>query len=360
LQITQQKTDLNLPAGSFVAQSREYLWSHLGFVQRTKVIFRSLFDSLLMYERRFKLRHVKLYCLGSCAPLAPSDLPLLLVVRNELALLSTFLKHYRRLGVTRFLVVDDKSSDGSREFLLSQPDVTVFESNVRYGTARKGEFWRQMLIDKFGRNRWYVNVDVDEFLVFKTSGPSGIPVLIADLEAAGLNRSMALMLDFYSKTPLQEAALGLHQSPFEITQWFDQNGYKARLTKLGLETSGGPIKRFFGRDGNRTKFPLIYCSKRVAIPKTIHAPLPYWENFVVPTTALAHFKFFADFEKKCIEAIEDGQRHSKARAQKAYYERIKDRESVCLFDETISTHYRDPNHLYDLGLAIEPGKIQNL
>ena len=65
---------------------------------------------------------------------APRDgLPLCAVVRNEMYFLPAFLAHYRGLGVGHFLMLDDRSDDGTRAFLASQPDVTLIGSGRRYG-----------------------------------------------------------------------------------------------------------------------------------------------------------------------------------------------------------------------------------
>lgn len=43
--------------------------------------------------------------------------------RNESLRLPAFLRHYRNLGVNRFFIVDNESTDGSTEYLVTQPDV---------------------------------------------------------------------------------------------------------------------------------------------------------------------------------------------------------------------------------------------
>ena len=103
---------------------------------------------------------------GRFRPLTEVDLPLIVISRNERRLIDPFLEHYRRLGVTRFLWLDDRSADGSREILTDQADVDLLASNVSYREAHRGRLWREMIIDRYGRNRWYVMVDTDEFLVF--------------------------------------------------------------------------------------------------------------------------------------------------------------------------------------------------
>src|SRR5262245_10699871 len=83
-------------------------------------------------------------------PLTTTDVPLVFVTHNDAILLNAFIRHYRELGVTRFICVDDVSTDGTREALLDQPDVDVWTSPVRYGQARRGRNWRERLFARYG------------------------------------------------------------------------------------------------------------------------------------------------------------------------------------------------------------------
>lgn len=103
---------------------------------------------------------------GSFEALRPGDLPLVCVVRNAAPYMKSFLRYYREMGVTRFIVVDDRSDDGTTEILSSAPDVDLFTSDVGYAQADRGRAWRDALFNLYGRGRWYLSVDADEFFVF--------------------------------------------------------------------------------------------------------------------------------------------------------------------------------------------------
>lgn len=73
-----------------------------------------------------------------------------------------WLEHYRRLGVTRFLLVDD----GSQPPLASQvqdPDVWIWTPRVGQFRFAKA-FWLELLIKCHASGRWVLTVDADEFL----------------------------------------------------------------------------------------------------------------------------------------------------------------------------------------------------
>ena len=55
------------------------------------------------------------------------------IVKDEMFYLPSFLDHHRRLGVDQFVILDDQSSDGTRELLAAQPDCLVLESPFRFG-----------------------------------------------------------------------------------------------------------------------------------------------------------------------------------------------------------------------------------
>ncbi|MCC6518992.1 MAG: glycosyltransferase family 2 protein, partial [Tabrizicola sp.] len=94
--------------------------------------------------------------------------PILLfsTVRNERIRLPYFLSYYRRLGVEHFLIVDNGSDDGSREYLADQPDVSIWSASAGYKQSRFGMDWMMHLLRRHGHGRWCLTVDVDEFLVY--------------------------------------------------------------------------------------------------------------------------------------------------------------------------------------------------
>ncbi len=105
--------------------------------------------------------------------LSDEALTLTAIMHNEMYFLPDFFAHYRRLGVERFVIVDDRSDDGSFEYVMEQPDAMVLHSAHRFGDMlsdprgkkRRAMFaWRNSLLERFGMGRWSVHLDFDEFL----------------------------------------------------------------------------------------------------------------------------------------------------------------------------------------------------
>jgi len=294
-------------------------WGRLALAERGRVVTRSLLDLRRVQAARARMRRIELREPGGAKEIAPGDMPLVLVVRNERDRLAPFLRHYRRLGVTSFYVVDDQSTDGTPDMLLEEPDVRLFVSNVRYGEAQLGELWREAVVDRIGRHRWYVNVDVDEYLVYDGMDRFPLPALVRELESMGLKRTLAAMVDMYAPGSIAETRFDPDREPWDVAPLFDGGHHTARYTRLGTVINGGVRARIFGRMGNRSKFPVVYWDDWTFCARSIHAPLPYWRNFGRPYAALLHFKLFSDLEQRSIEAIEDGQHFANAASYKAYH-----------------------------------------
>ena len=145
------------------------------------------------------------------ANVSPSGFTLLAILRNEMYFLPAFLAHYRRLGVKRFVFLDDCSDDGSFEYLRQQTDTVVVHSDRSFGhkvdlpPAISGPvrdfriqfLWRSILHDMFTQDRWALQVDLDEFIHL----PRGITLqdLVTQLDKQGTCALWAVMLDVYPK-----------------------------------------------------------------------------------------------------------------------------------------------------------------
>ena len=159
---------------------------------------------------------------------------LLAILRNEIYFLPAFLGHYRRLGVERFIFLNDRSNDGSFEYLLRQPDTTIVESGRTYGDtfdiphslSRKIKrrrilyLWRAMLHDMFAPGDWAIQVDLDEFVHL----PDGLAFqhIVERLERQEAHAAWGVMLDVY---PQDIAAYSGHKMSsrldLEASWYFD-------------------------------------------------------------------------------------------------------------------------------------------
>ena len=290
---------------------------------------------------------VELHPLKPFRPLAPHDLPLVFITHNDMAILPYFLRHYRALGVTRFICVDDVSGDGTREFLQRQADVDVWTSPIRYSEARRGRRWREQLFEIYGIDRWYVNVDSDELLIYDGCETEGLAELIRLLEADGCQRLAAPMIDMYPG-PQSVAPSAEDGMPWQFSNCFDGSGYAYAFDKRGIMLQGGPRKRRFGEDNELIKYPLIYWDRHCFFGSSPHRPLPYQRNFSPYWGVLLHFKFFINYREKIAEAAEGKQHYNNSEHYAAMMSELRDAGGIDLAGE-VSIPFRDARQLIELG-----------
>ncbi|PIO45460.1 hypothetical protein B5P45_08330 [Phyllobacterium zundukense] len=315
--------------------------------------------SLLTHWRNFnvKKRHapVQLYPLrkGDIHPLAPADIPLIFLTHNSIQFLPSFLAHYRKLGITRFLCVDDQSTDGTRERLLKENDVDVFGSEVRYRQANGGNLWREALVRIYGTKRWYMNVDCDEYFIYDQCETRKLPELIAGLEAKGVLHCPAPMIDCYPSDSLKSAVFdgSTDIMPWQVANTFDRRGYRLIRTNSTMSMMGGPRDRLLDDPENYDelmKYPLLYVEYDIAFTISIHKPWPFDRNFSPIYGSLLHFKFFSETEDFVKKAIEGGQYFKGSRAYKTMLEAITAGKLDNLTSD-VSVRFEDSKQLSDLG-----------
>jgi hypothetical protein len=92
-----------------------------------------------------------------------------MTVRDEKLRLPHSLDHHRKLGVSRFFVIDNGSTDGSTEFLLAQPDCHVFLTRKSYAESRYGLEWQHRLLKEYGIDRWCLIIDAHEWFYLSST-----------------------------------------------------------------------------------------------------------------------------------------------------------------------------------------------
>ena len=210
----------------------------------------------------------------------PTDIVAVIVARNEALRLPDCLNHYRRLGVKRFAIIDNGSTDESQDFLLTQPDVDIFYIHSGYPQARSGCYWRVRLFDQYGFNRWYISVDADELLVYDGMEKHDIYDLAANLTHRGAKSLFAPMIDMYADRPFYELSYRPGDSMIATCQFFDGDSYALTPLPEGIPwITGGPRDRITpgASDAdlhNLSKFPFFSGTRHhIVCTITILAPL---------------------------------------------------------------------------------------
>jgi hypothetical protein len=299
---------------------------------------------LRSYRKRRQLARVAFRMQG----VRPNPILLFATVRNERIRLPYFLEYYRKLGVDHFLIVDNASDDGSRDYLAAQPDVSVWTTSAGYRQARYGMDWLMHLLRRHGSGNWCLTVDVDEFLVFPFCETRPLRALTDWLDNGSVRSFGAMMLDMYPKGPMHGQPYREGQNPFEIAQYFDSGNYTIRRNwpYQNLWIQGGPRARlFFGDTPAKApamnKIPLVKWHPSYAYVSSTHMLLPRGLNLVYdaaggekPSGCLLHAKFLDTFALKAEEELKRGQHYAESHEYRAYREGIaKERDLWCNWSE---------------------------
>lgn len=283
-------------------------------------------------------------------PLAQSDIPVIVITHNEIRLIEAFFEHYRGLGVTRFLCVDDRSADGTREYIEAQPDADIFGSNVRFSAAHRGRLWRYMLVEHYGRNRWYLSLDADEFLLYPDWETLPLPVLTARLEKAGVFHMPAPMLDMYPPGRVSEARYEYKPGhmPWHVATLFDSGGYVLGGDERTWTLKGGVRRRLFASSAHLMKYPLVRWARITNFKRSMHFLNPYWHNYTPPLGVLLHFKFFDSYASDFEAAVQNAQHFNGALFYQNILDQIDDPDALVL-ESDISAEFNGVDDLLRRG-----------
>ena len=280
-------------------------------------------------------------------------------VRNEIERLPHFLDHYRCLGVSHFLFVDNGSDDGSAELLKAQKDVSLWSTHHSYKAARFGMDWLTYLQMKFATGHWCLAVDADELLVYPGCDQRPLQDLTAWLDGHGTRFFAAIMLDMHP-----EGAIGQHattENPIETLPWFSAEDYswewKPKYRSMSIQ--GGPRKRAFFSDTpehapHLNKTPLIRWCRGDAYVSSTHLALPRYLNGGfdlrndLPTGALLHTKFTDTVIAKSSEEKRRQEHFTYSDRYDDYYDAIT--QGPTLWDAQYSHKYTDWRQLEELGV----------
>lgn len=281
---------------------------------------------------------------GKARTLLDQEHAVIACMRNEIKLLPQFLNHYRRLGVTSFLILDNCSTDGSVAYLLEQPDVVVFSCDTEYRESMFGVAWQQALLSAFRCGRWSIVVDADEFLVLP--GPEGRTVgdFLTGVEAEGADAVLALLVDMYPSGDLSACDLS-KGDPFQLAPYVDRT--PLRPVWFHGPYSNSPAwtssvrHRLVPNAG-----PSDFTSQKTCILKyapwmQLSAGLHYVGDCRISQqpAVLCHFKYHAGFHAKVLEEVQRKQHFEGASEYAKYLEAI--RAGRTFYDPRISVSWRE-------------------
>lgn len=250
----------------------------------------------------------------------PGEIIAIVLVRNGSYYLDPFMAHYRAMGITHFVFMDNGSEDDTLERIAAYPDTIIDHCPLPLGQYE--DLMRAYPAQTYGKNRWCFYIDMDEVFDFEGRETHGIRGLTSYMEANGQTALVAQMLEMFPKAALAEVA----DMPFEevlrefryydisTVERLDYHSSDIEFSALlqGNETTnpdiqfcfGGVRGKVFGEACCLTKHPLIFNGEAVT-----PAPHPHLSMGVTcsdVTAVIKHYKFANNLMGRDVASLSSG------------------------------------------------------
>ena len=279
---------------------------------------------------------------------ASGEVLLFTVLRNQNWRLPWFLDYYRRLGVSRFFVVDNGSDDGGTAFLLAQADVHVFRTFDSYAKADSGMRWVNELVQRYGDDHWCLYVDVDEMLVFPGVEEVGLPHLLRYMERKGHEAFFAFMLDMHGPTARYRPECRPGEDLRPVYPYFENTYHQAGTVHCPYRQVSGGIQRLFRSTWDLSKTPIIRGGRSIKFLSSSHAVTPAAVSDV--TGVLLHFKMAGSAEEWSLSGIGD-RNPGCVRRHLSYVNAVQSSDEDTSFMSEATVRYESSRQLVSLGLS---------
>lgn len=255
------------------------------------------------------------------------ELIVLCLVRNGQLWMKSFVEHYFSLGAKHIVFLDNGSDDDTILAAQAYENVTIFQTNLPFKHYKL--VMRQYLIKRYGKQRWSLYVDIDEFFDYPYSDVLPLQSLLNYLNQKSYTAVVTHMLDMFSSEPLSnqnnspDMSLDSYKyydiSDITKTDYF----YKKNVPNKEIKIYFGGIRRtLFGADSDKlgvmlTKHPLIFLDQKIY-------PMYLGEHGVRNariadfTCVLFHYKLVSNFYDRTVQAVEEESYYQNSAEYKRY------------------------------------------
>jgi hypothetical protein len=280
--------------------------------------------------------------------LSTNDPIVICVIKNEIERIEFFLNYYRYdLGIKAFTFFDDHSTDGTKEYLLEQKDISLYSAKETYTSMRR-IIWINRMIEIEGLNRWYIIVDADELFDYPGRENKKVAQLTHFLSIHRQSRVCSLMIDMFAEDALFSTKLKGRNQITEVYNRFFPEYYYENTTNI----KGGGRNELFKTASIEivapciTKYPLIWIDKYDFILNA-HRNYPSERNVPIkPNTILRHYKFLPSDREKYYERVQTGNFYKNSIEYRAYMKIEKDVDYISFIQKT--KKYTDYTSLSDI------------
>lgn len=317
-------------------------------------------------------------------------LTLFSIFRDEMYFCSAFFDHYRSIGVEQFLILDDGSKDGTREFLAAQDDCVLLEATLKFGqrirfrnfekgygytSARAGKKLKCTIPHVFLKDQFGLYVDADEFLLLPPK-VNNLKEVVQRLSSSGDVAVIAPMVDFFPE--VLSTSGRIPSPPQSSSELFEANPYFDGKPLLDVKADGSfrcigefksaklfrqlsvqkdhsnvkPRKKKSGV-GSRHKVPLLFHSSEIFRTGSHNVNVPVSSEVIL---TLAHMVFTENLTFK-VQRATAWKAHSNGASKYFALGALIEKMSVnntSLLDSD-SRKFESADDLIDAGLMRWPG-----
>ena len=233
----------------------------------------------------------------------PDEVWMIVVCRNEALRLPFMLDYHFKLGVSRILLVDNASTDGTPDLVRDDPRVHVFSSAETY---RGPLYWQEPLLRRYAAGRWCLVLDADELFVYPGMDSHSLPDFVRRLEAEGAQALHAAFVEMFSKEPVSSVRYAAGEDPCGAAPYFDPAKYYVRKAYHRVFSGpgsdfiymGGTRGRVFGGEFGCSKVPLFRYRPGMFLRRGLHTI--EGARLSRHQAAILHFKYLQDFHEKVV------------------------------------------------------------
>lgn len=285
----------------------------------------------------------------------PNDVVVVCLVRDGTEYIDEFLSHYRALGVSHIVFLDNGSTDGTRLKLESNQGVSVFTTLAPYKVYK--DVMKRWLVTRFGPNNWVLCVDIDEFFDYPFRDCLPLEEFLRYLNEKSVNAVVAQLLDLFPSTALTlETSKNWRQShcyytleQIERQPYREVYGERNVAPDIGLELfCGGSRSKTFDVGALLTKHPLQFPARGIVMRNAHHVTNGRIADI---SAVLLHYKYVGDFYNYAKRIASEESFSKDSEEYKKYVGAMESTRDLKLYDKS-SRVYRGPEALLGEGFLV--------
>ena len=270
-----------------------------------------------------------------------NDVVIITVVRDEEAVIESFLKHHFNIGIRHIFLLDNNSLDRTIDIAKQFSNISIYRCNIDF--KKNKNFIRRYASSLFGRNCWSLVLDADELFYYPKHDMLALRDFIEYLQNNKYDAVTCQMLDMIANKPLNETAEKLDYPDNEFKYYDISNIHRRDFEENSkLKTTNTNIKILAGGIRNKVfnmPYKLPYMTK-IKLINTADGIRFREDNGTENATladiscVLLHYKFLRNFHNKCKTVVQRENYWKDSLEYKSYLKKLEQNPEINLYSET--------------------------